>query len=115
MHRWCREGRLPCAKLGKPWRALASPAGDSRGLRETEKHPVTLEGRLRSFLAVPDSVIAVASDVDLLHRLDAAYFRIGEARGGVLVKYHGGEPQASADDLRAELERHGFGGGTPGA
>jgi len=31
-----------------------------------------------------------------------------EARGGLLVKYHAGEPQASEDDLRAELERHGL-------
>ena len=31
-----------------------------------------------------------------------------DARGGLLVKYHGGEPQASVDDLRAELERHGL-------
>jgi hypothetical protein len=76
-------------------------------LRRGER-PVTLEGQLRSFLAVPDSVIAVARNVELLHRLDAAFFRVGEARGGVLVKYHAGEPQASEDDLRAELWRHGL-------
>ena len=85
---------------------LAHPAGDFGGLLEKGERPVTLEGQLRSFLAVPDSVIAVARNVELLHRLDAAFFRVGEARGGVLVKYHAGEPQASEDDLRAELERH---------
>ncbi len=56
-----------------------------------------MAGRLRSFLAVPDSVIPVASGVDLLRRLDAAFFRVGAAREGVLVEYHAGEPQASEE------------------
>jgi hypothetical protein len=29
-------------------------------------------------------------------------------RGGLLVKYFGGEPQASVDDLREELDRNGL-------
>ncbi len=105
VHRWCREGRLPCSKVGKSWRIRRETLEDF--VRRGER-PVTLEGQLRAFLAVPDSVIAVARNVDVLHRLDAAFFRVGEARGGLLVKYHGGEPQASEDDLRAELERHGL-------
>lgn len=105
VHRWCREGRLPCSKVGKSWRIRRETLEDF--VRRGER-PVTLEGQLRSFLAVPDSVIAVARNVDVLHRLDAAFFRVGEARGGLLVKYHGGEPQASEDDLRAELERNGL-------
>jgi excisionase family DNA binding protein len=105
VHRWCREGRLPCSKVGKSWRIRRETLEDF--VRRGER-PVTLEGQLRAFLAVPDSVIAVVRNVDLLHRLDATFFRVGEARGGVLVKYHAGEPQASEDDLRAELERHGL-------
>lgn len=105
VHRWCREGRVPCSKVGKSWRIRRETL---EGFLRRGERPVTLEGQLRSFLAVPDSVIAVARNVELLHRLDAAFFRVGEARGGVLVKYHAGEPQASEDDLRAELERHGL-------
>ncbi len=56
-----------------------------------------MAGQLRSFLAVPDSVISVASGVDLLRRLDAAFFRVGAARGSVLVKYHAGDPQVSEE------------------
>ena len=105
VHRWCREGRLPCSKVGKSWRIRRETLENF--LRRGER-PVTLDGQLRSFLAVPDSVIAIARNVDLLHRLDAAFFRAGEARGGLLVKYHAGEPQASEDDLRVELERNGL-------
>jgi hypothetical protein len=53
-------------------------------------------------------VIAFACDVDPLHRLDATFFRVDEARGGVLIKHHAGEPQVSEEDLRAELEQHGL-------
>jgi excisionase family DNA binding protein len=105
VHRWCREGRLPCSKVGKSWRIRRETLENF--LRRGER-PVTLEGQLRSFLAVPDSVIAIARNIDLLHQLDAAFFRVGEARGGLLVKYHAGEPQASEDDLRTELERNGL-------
>ncbi len=83
VHRWCREGRLLCAMLGKSWRIRRKRLEDFVRWRERR---VTLEGQSRSFLTVPDSVIAVASDVDLLNRLDAAFFRVGEVRAGVLVR-----------------------------
>ena len=105
IYRWCREGRLPCLKIGKSWRIRreALEAFLRRGERSA-----SLVGRLRSFLEVPDNVIGVTQNLDLLHRLDAAFFRVGEARGGLLVKYFGGEPQASVDDLREELNRNGL-------
>jgi hypothetical protein len=40
--------------------------------------------------------------------LDAAFFQVGETRGGLLVKFHGGESQASEDELRIILERNGL-------
>ncbi len=73
-----------------------------------EERPATLVGQLRSFLRVPDNVLAIAQNRDLLHRLDAAFFRVGEARGGILVKFHGGEPDTSAEGTRAFLERDGL-------
>jgi excisionase family DNA binding protein len=105
IYRWCREGRLPCLKIGKSWRVRRETLKDF--LRQGERS-ATLVGRLRSFLDVPDNVIGVTQDLDLLHRLDAAFFRVGEARGGLLVKYVGGEPQSSLDDLRAELDANGL-------
>jgi excisionase family DNA binding protein len=105
IYRWCREGRLPCLKIGKSWRIRREALEDF--LRRGERS-ASLVGRLRSFLEVPDNVIGVTQNLDLLHRLDAAFFRVGEARGGLLVKYFGGEPQASVDDLREELNRNGL-------
>ena len=105
VYRWCREGRLPCLKIGKSWRIRRTALEDF--LRQGERS-ATLVGQLRSFLEVPDSVIGIAQNLDLLHRLDAAFFQVGEARGGLLVKYVGGEPQASVEELRIELERNGL-------
>jgi hypothetical protein len=64
-------------------------------------------GQLSSFLQVPDNVLAIAQNTDILHRLDAAFFQVGEARGGLLVKFYGGENH-SEDELRADFEENGL-------
>jgi excisionase family DNA binding protein len=102
--RWCREGNLPCLKVGKHWRVRREALEDF--LRGSER-PTTLVGQLRSFLKVPDNVLAIAQNLDILHRLDAAFFQVGEAQDGLLVKFYGGE-EHSADELRAELEQNGL-------
>src|SRR5215207_9199736 len=84
--RWCREGNLPCLKVGKHWRVRREALEDF--LRRSERS-ATLVGQLRSFLQVPDNVLAIAQNIDILHRLDAAFFRVGEARDGLLVKFYG--------------------------
>src|SRR5919205_2427459 len=86
--RWCREGNLPCLKVGKHWRVMR---GDLEDFLKRSQHQVTLAGQLDSFLRVPDSVLAIAQNLDILHRIDAAFFRVGESRGGLLVKFYGGE------------------------
>src|SRR5215203_2995071 len=88
VYRWCKEGKLPCLKIGKHWRIRRGVLEDF--LRESER-PRTLVGQLSSFLRVPDSVLGIAQNIDILHRLDAAFFRVGEARGGLLVKFYAGE------------------------
>jgi excisionase family DNA binding protein len=102
--RWCREGSLPCLKVGKHWRVRREALEDF--LRRSERS-VTLVGQLRAFLQVPDNVLAIAQNRDILHRLDAAFFRVGEARDGLLVKFYGGE-DTPADELRASFEENGL-------
>jgi excisionase family DNA binding protein len=102
--RWCREGRLPCLKVGKHWRVRRKAL---ENFLEHSERSATLVGQLGSFLQVPDSVLAIAQNTDILHRLDAAFFRVGEARGGLLVKFYGGEKD-SEDELRARFEENGL-------
>src|ERR671915_950893 len=104
VYKWCKEGKLPCLKVGKHWRIRRAALEDF--LRESER-PRTLVGQLDSFLRVPDSVLAITQDVDILHRLDAAFFRVGEARGGLLVKFYAGE-EHSEEELLSDFEENGL-------
>ena len=104
IYKWCKEGKLPCLKVGKHWRVRRGALEEF--LRRSER-PTTLVGQLSSFLQVPDNVLAITQNVDLMHRLDAAYFQVGDAHGGMLVKFYGGE-DAPADELRAEFEKNGL-------
>src|SRR4028118_1660922 len=103
--RWCRDGVLPCLKIGRGWRIRREAL---EGFLKRSERSETLVGRLRSFLEVPDNVLAVAQDREMMHRLDVAFFRVGEAQDGSLIKYVGGESWDSLDDARTELERHGL-------
>ena len=104
VYKWCKEGKLPCLKLGKHWRVRR---GDLEDFLKRSQHQVTLAGQLDSFLQVPDSVLAIAQNIDILHRIDAAFFRVGESRGGLLVKFHGGEDNPE-EYLLASFEQNGF-------
>src|SRR4028118_1891444 len=114
VYKWCKEGKLPCLKVGKRWRIRREALEDF--LKGSERR-VTLAGQLGSFLREPDSVLAIAQNLDILHRLDAAFFRVGESRGGLLVKFYGGEdspPEEPAGDLEEdglEAARPRLGGG----
>jgi excisionase family DNA binding protein len=79
VYKWCKEGKLPCLKVGKHWRIRREGLEDF--LKGSERSR-TLVGHLDSFLRVPDNVMAIAQNIDILRRLDAAFFRVGEARGG---------------------------------
>src|SRR5829696_160064 len=104
VYKWCKEGKLPCLKVGKHWRIRREALEDF--LKESER-PRTLVGQLDAFLRVPDNVLAIAQNIDILHRLDAAFFRAGEARGGLLVKFYGGE-EHSEEELLSDLEGYGL-------
>jgi len=104
VYRWCKEGKLPCLKIGKQWRIRSEVLENF--LKESER-PRTLVGQLSSFLRVPDSVLVIAQNIDILHRLDAAFFRVGEARGGLLVKFYAGE-EHSEGELLSDFEQNGL-------
>jgi hypothetical protein len=91
-------------KVGKCWRIRREALEDF--LKQGER-PATLTGQLRPFLAMPDNVLGIAQNQELLHRLDAAFLGVGEMRGGLLVKFTGGEPLSEAE-LRADLESKGL-------
>jgi excisionase family DNA binding protein len=105
IYRWCREGRLPCLKLGNTWRIRRSALEEflARG-----EHSATLVGQLRSFYRVPDNVLASAQSTQMLHQLDAAFFRVGEARRGTLAKFLGPETGASVEELRSDWDGAGL-------
>jgi hypothetical protein len=92
-------------KIGREWRIRREAL--ERFLERSERSE-SLVGRLRSFLEVSDNLLAIAHDREMLHRLDAAFFRVGEAQGGRLIKYVSGESWDSLDDARAELRHHGL-------
>ena len=104
VYRWCSEGKLPCLKIGYHWRIRRGVLEDF--LKQSER-PRTLVGQLDSFLRVPDSVLAIAQNIDILHRLDAAFFCVGEARGGLLVKFYAGE-EHSEEELLSDFEQNGL-------
>ena len=104
VYRWCKEGKLPCLKVGKHWRVRRGALED---FLDRSERPVTLARQLNSFLRVPDNVLAIAQNVDILHRLDAAFFRVGESRGGLLAKFYAGE-ETSEGELIADFERNGL-------
>ena len=104
IYRWCSEGKLPCLKIGYHWRIRRGVLEDF--LKQSER-PRTLVGQLDSFLRVPDSVLAIAQNIDILHRLDAAFFRVGEARGGLLIKFYAGE-EHSEEELLSDFEQNGL-------
>jgi excisionase family DNA binding protein len=104
VYKWCKQGKLPCLKVGKYWRVRREALEDF--LKKSERR-VTLAGQLGSFLREPDSVLAIAQNMDILHRLDAAFFRVGESRGGLLVKFYGGE-DSPPEELIADFEENGL-------
>ena len=102
--RWCRDGTLPCLKVGRGWRVRREALEEF--IKERER-PRTLVGQLGSFLRVPDNVLVVAQETGLMHRVDAAFFRVGQARGGLLAKFYNGKAETK-NGLRARLESEGF-------
>jgi len=106
VYRWCREGSLPCVKIGRRWRVHREALEEF--VRRSERSE-TLTGRLRTFIEVPDNVLAIAQDRELMMRLDAAFFMMGAAKGGTLVKYQlEDERLPSLEEVRAQMVKMGL-------
>ena len=105
VYRWCRDGRLPCLKIGRGLRIRESAL---EAFLEGSERSTTLTGQIRSFLRVPDNVLGIGQTQEMLHRLDVAFFRVGEARGAMLAKFYGKNTSPSVDELRAKLESEGL-------
>src|SRR5918997_4265304 len=84
VYRWCREGSLPAVKIGRRWRVRREALEEF--VRKSERSE-TLTGRLGAFIEVPDNLLMIAQDLELMTRLDAAFFRVGVARGGAPAQY----------------------------
>ncbi|MBA3490990.1 MAG: helix-turn-helix domain-containing protein, partial [Rubrobacteraceae bacterium] len=106
VYRWCREGSLPAVKIGRRWRVRRSALEEF--VRKNERSE-TLVGRLRAFLEVPDNLLVVVQDRELMGKVDAAFFRTAEARGGTMVKYQLEEPRLpSLGEVREKLGQAGL-------
>ncbi len=66
---------------------LARAPRGAGGVREKERALGDAHRAFESVIEVPDNVLAIAQDREIMTRLDAAFFRVGTARGGTLVKY----------------------------
>src|SRR5215204_2948052 len=102
---WCRDGALPCARIGKSWRIRRSVVEESpmgQGQRSN-----TLVGQLESFVQIPDNVLVIAQNQQLMRDLDVAFFKVANAKGGILAKYYDDEME-SDDELRSYFEREGL-------
>ena len=106
VYRWCREGNLPAVKIGRRWRIRRSALEEF--VRKNERSE-TLVGRLRAFVEVPDNLLAVVQDRELMRKIDAAFFLTAEARGATMVKYQLEEPRLpSLGEVREKLGQAGL-------
>ncbi len=106
IYRWCREGSLPAVKIGRRWRVRRTALEEF--VRKNERSE-TLVGLLREFIEVPDNLLAVVQNRELMGKLDAAFFRVAEARGGTMTKYQLDELRLpSLGEVREQLGQQGL-------
>src|SRR4051812_34807386 len=105
VQQWCRDGALPCLRSGNSWRIRRSALEESRLGQGNRSN--TLVGELEPFLEIPDNVLVIAQNQQLMRDFDVAFFKVGDARGGILAKYYDDEME-SAEELRSYFEREGL-------
>ena len=105
VQQWCRDGALACLGIGRSWRIRRSVLEES--LLGRDKRVQMLVGRLDHLLKIPDNVLAVAQNQGLMRDLDAAFFKVADARGGTMAKYYD-DSMESANELRSYFKSEGI-------
>ncbi len=78
--RWCRDGTLPCAKVGRSWRVRREALEES--LRRRVERPSVLGEQLRSFLAVLPAQVAILDGSGNIVAVNGAWRDFAESNGG---------------------------------
>lgn len=87
-------------RIGRSWRIRRSVVEES--LLGRDKRSQKLVGRLGSFLEIPDNLLMIAQNQQLMRELDVAFFKVADARGGTLTKYYD-DNMKPADELCSYL------------
>ena len=83
VYRWCREGQLPCVRIGKFWRVRRQALDVF--LQDSER-PAVLSERLRPVLAVLPAHVAVVDKTGTIITVNEAWMAFAEANEGNLRK-----------------------------
>jgi excisionase family DNA binding protein len=105
VQQWCRDGALQCLRIGNSWRIRRSVL--EKALLGEGNRSQSLIQKLEAFLEIPDNVLVISQNQQLMRDLDVAFFKLADARGGTLAKYYDDEME-SADDLRSHFEHEGL-------
>lgn len=79
VYRWCREGRLPCVRIGKFWRVRRQALED---FLERNERPSALGDQLRPLLNVLPAHVAVVDKTGTIVAVNEAWKTFAEANGG---------------------------------
>jgi excisionase family DNA binding protein len=80
IYRWCREGRLPCLKIGKHWRVRRAALED---FLERSERPSALARELRLFLNVLPMHVAVIDGSGTIIAVNQAWRDFAKFNGAV--------------------------------
>jgi excisionase family DNA binding protein len=96
----CRDGALLSLRIGRSWCIRRSVVEES--FLGRDKRSQKLVGRLGYLLEIPDNLLMIAQNQQLMRELDVGFFKVADARGGTLTKYYD-DNMKSADELRSYL------------
>ena len=96
VYRWCRDGRLPCLKIGKHWRIRRAALEDF--IQRSERQSA-LTGELRSFLNVLSAHIAIINGAGTIVAVNEAWRDFARSNGAIESKVMEGANYLRVCDL----------------